>query len=78
MTSEQHRIAFLVRRDGYSAAREWVARTRAIYAGAVDAGHGHAALPEYRPQFLNAIGEFDDWLSQSTAQRPRGRSHEPP
>lgn len=63
MSAEKQRIAFLVRRDGYAAAREWVQRTREIYARALAAESGHAALPEYRPRFIAAVEEFDAWLA---------------
>jgi hypothetical protein len=63
MASEQDRIEFLLARDGLPAAREWVARTAAIYRDAVDSSSSHAAMPEYRRLFEAAIREFEAWLA---------------
>jgi len=64
MASEHDRIGFLVARDGLPAAREWVARTAAIYRDALGSSASHAGLPEYRRAFETAIREFEVWLAE--------------
>lgn len=60
--SESERIAFLLRRDGHEATREWVGRTAGLYRHALER-HGHfASDPLYRPLFEKAVREFEEWL----------------
>jgi hypothetical protein len=69
MTDEHHRIRFLVARDGAEAAREWVARTLDIYREVLRAESNYASLPEYRSQFEQAIGAFEDFLGGHEGKR---------
>lgn len=63
--TEQHRIDFLVQRDGAEAARRWVARTLAIYREALSNPRHHASAPEYRGAFQQAIREFEGFLARA-------------
>lgn len=63
MTSERHRIEFLLNRDGLDATREWVRRTLGIYREALTNRSSHAAAPEFRPLFEQAIREYEEWLA---------------
>lgn len=62
MTSERNRIEFLLQRDGLDATRTWVRRTLQIYRDAL-ANRSHAAAPEFRPLFEQAIREYEQWLA---------------
>ncbi len=61
---ELHRINYLVRRDGYEAARAWVERTLKLYREAVSKPGSQASNAAYRPLFEQAIGEFEEWLTK--------------
>lgn len=63
MTSERSRIKFLIARDGLGAARAWVERTLRIYQDALANRGSHAAAPEFRPLFEEAIQEYEEWLA---------------
>lgn len=73
MPREQHRIDFLIQRDGYERARKWVERTLELYRDAVATSSSHASLPEYRRGFEQAIDEFQAWLTQPTGSGGPGR-----
>ncbi|WP_231480578.1 hypothetical protein [Thiomonas sp. FB-Cd] len=66
---EAGRIAFLMARDGELAARQWVARTLAIYRRAVLVPAHFASTPEYRRKFILSYLSFRRWLSGNV---PRG------
>ena len=66
MISENQRIELLVRRDGVQQAREWVARTLALYRQAIASGASHAATADYRPRFEQSIREFEAWLTEKS------------
>ncbi|MGH8228155.1 MAG: hypothetical protein ACREU3_09685 [Steroidobacteraceae bacterium] len=65
MRPESERIAFLLRRDGYQATREWVARTAGLYRAALQLRANYAADPAYRPRFERAVSEFEQWLESA-------------
>lgn len=62
---EHERIELLLRRDGRAATREWVERTRRLYAEAIESSHSHASLPQYKPEFEASIRVFDTWLASN-------------
>lgn len=62
MTAERTRIDFLTRRDGPEAARAWVRRTLGIYRDALANASSHAATPDFRPLFEEAIREYEAFL----------------
>lgn len=62
VTPESHRLAFIVERDGKSAARQWAERTLGIYREAVQNPRSHASRADYRGMFLASIREMENWL----------------
>lgn len=72
MSSERHRITFLIQRDGYAKTRNWVEKTLGIYREAVSSPGSHASQPEFRPHFDKAIAEFQAWLNRSTPDNAYG------
>lgn len=60
---ESARIELLLARDGLQATRDWVARTRDIYAAALASSASHASTPEFRRGFEASIATFDTWLA---------------
>lgn len=62
---EDRRIRFLVSRDGPAKAREWVRRTRDMYAAAIRSPTSHAGHAEYRDGFEASIRAFDRWLARN-------------
>lgn len=64
MASEHDRIAFLSRRDGPERTAAWVRRTLQLYREALADPSSHAAQPDYRPRFEEAVREFEAWLSR--------------
>jgi DNA-binding SARP family transcriptional activator len=65
VSSERERIDFLLERDGLPPTREWVERTRRIYADALASASSHAAAPECRRLFEEAIRDFEGWLAET-------------
>jgi len=63
MTAEQNRIEFLIKRDGVDATRAWVRRTLQIYRDALTNRASHAAAPEFRPLFEEAVRVYEEWLA---------------
>jgi hypothetical protein len=60
---EEHRIGFLVERDGRPATIEWVKRTLGIYRAAVlDKSH-FASRNEFRRGFIESYCDFKRWLA---------------
>ncbi|SEA64533.1 MAG: hypothetical protein EPN73_23995 [Paraburkholderia sp.] len=59
---EDQRIAFLVTRDGMTAAVTWVRRTMIIYRSAVLAKSHYASGQLYRREFIEAYCAFKKWL----------------
>lgn len=56
MVPESQRLAFIARRDGRAAARQWAERTLEIYREAVRNPRSHTSLPAYRGTYLTAVG----------------------
>ncbi|HEX7043897.1 MAG TPA: hypothetical protein VF203_04715 [Burkholderiales bacterium] len=69
MTDERKRIEFLLQRDGLEATRAWVRRTLDIYRDALRNQAGHAAAPDFRPLFEQAIRDYEEWLR--SVEEPR-------
>jgi hypothetical protein len=55
MIPESDRLAFIAKRSGKEAARQWAERTLRIYREAVRNLKTHASLPDYRSKFLASI-----------------------
>ena len=72
MTSERHRIAFLLARDGAPSTGQWVERTCRLYREALASKASHASIPEYRPLFEDAVREFDEWLATQEPDQGAG------
>jgi hypothetical protein len=68
MTSERGRIDFLIRRDGMTAALEWVRRTVWIYRNALKSGSGYGQA--YRRELVSSCCDFRQWLRQQHAGTP--------
>jgi hypothetical protein len=67
---EAARLAFLVARDGETAALAWVRRTLAVYRRAVlDRAH-FASTPGYRRGFLASCADFRRWLATRRRNDP--------
>lgn len=73
MASEQHRISFLIQRDGYEQARQWVDNTLTLYRDAAASAASHASYTDYQSEFHQAIDEFQAWLKTSSPERPMGQ-----
>jgi hypothetical protein len=62
MNPESDRLAFIAKRNGIGAARQWAERTLRIYREAVQNSKSHGSLPGYRGKYLASIHEMEDWL----------------
>lgn len=51
-----------MQRDGPEATRAWVRRTLGIYREALANRSSHAATPEFRSLFEEAVREYEAWL----------------
>ncbi len=72
---EQHRIDFLVARDGADATRAWVERTLRIYRRAVLNTSNFASTPSYRREFIQACCDFRRWLAATPAREQGVDTH---
>lgn len=68
--SEEHRIAFLLARDGPEQTIDWVRRTMRIYRRAVLEGSHFASTDDWRRKFIMSYCEFKRWLMNTD---PRSR-----
>ncbi len=68
--SELERIEFLLRRDGYEAARNFVEITLHTYRTALARPEHYASTPHYRWRFEQAVNEFQQWLDD-VEDRPK-------
>lgn len=66
---EAGRVALLVARDGELAARQWVARTLAIYRRAVVDRRHFASTPTYRRRYILSYLSFRRWLASDVRRR---------
>lgn len=66
---EAGRVRLLMARDGKLAAREWVARTLAIYRRAVVDRRHFASTPTYRRRFILSYLSFRRWLARDVRRR---------
>ncbi len=69
---EDHRIRFLLQRDGESATAAWVRRTLKSYRAAVLDKKHYASSPDYRRGFIESYCDFKRWLAQMHAYGTRG------
>ena len=60
---ESGRIEFLLQRDGPAATRGLVERTLAIYREALRDPRHYANDPSYKPRFVRAVRELEEWLA---------------
>ena len=70
--NEDHRIRFLLERDGRAATIAWVRRTQGIYRTAVLDKDHFASSELFRRRFIESYCDFKRWLTQVQAD---GSSH---